>query len=182
MKIEQVKQRALKLFQNDRYQRLFEMLYDEVCYDCGIWRKSDDDPEWEVSLKIHRGLQDFQLPFGHENVTVLLNSFEIGKYSGCLGSAFFEQDYRHISLAVGLMGGNVVVVYEYQTHDIFNPGNLYKNSDLIDIHEYHHDAEFYAMLDCYRKLLKLRKARDDAKKEAELQQRYSGKFNFEGAV
>jgi hypothetical protein len=37
------------------------------------------------------------------------------------------------------------------------------------------------MLDCYRNLLKLRKARDDERKEAELKERYAGKFSFIGA-
>lgn len=34
------------------------------------------------------------------------------------------------------------------------------------------------MLDAYRELLKLRKARDDEKTEEGLQQRYRGKFTF----
>lgn len=95
-----------------------------------------------------------------------------------MGDAFFQQDYRHINLAVGMMRDEVVIVYEHDFYDEMNPINLYENSDLKDIHEYHHREDFYAMLDAYRELLKLRKARDDAKAEAELQQRYRGKLTF----
>ncbi len=180
MKIEQAKQRALKLFQRDDYQKLFELLHDEVYDGYGFWSIKDDDPNWDISLKINNGLVDFQLPFGGEDVAVMMTSFEIGEYSACIGSAFLAQTFQHINLAVGIIQQEIVIVYEYQIYDDLSPGNLYKNSNLQDIHEYHHSDDFYAMLDCYRKLLKLRKARDDAKKEAELKERYTGKFSFKG--
>ena len=178
VRIEQAKKQALKLFQRDGYQQLFEMLYDEIYEDYGPWRHKEDDPEWSVSLKILDGVQDFQLNFGDREVTVSLTSCEIGGCSASFGNAFFQQDYMHINLAVGMMQGEAVIVYEHNFYDEMNPINLSGNSDLIDIHEYHHRNNFYAMLDAYRELLKLRKARDDEKTEEELQHRYRGKFTF----
>jgi hypothetical protein len=181
VKIEQAKQRALKLFQRDDYQKLFELLHDEVYDGYGLWSIKDDDPNWDVSLKISDELVDFQLPFGDEYIAVMMTSFEIDGYSACIGSAFLQQDFQYINIAVGMIQQEVVIVYQYQIFDDLSPGNLYKNSDLEDIHEYHHRNDFYAMLDCYRNLLKLRKARDDERKEAELKERYAGKFSFIGA-
>lgn len=178
VKIEQAKQKALKLFQKGGYQHLFEMLYDEVHEDCGPWSRKNDSPDWGVSLTIGAGERDFQLQFGDREVSVSLTSCEIGGYSASVGDAFFQQNFRHINLAVGMMQGEIVIVYEHDFYDEMNPINLYENSKLSEIHEYHHQEDFYAMLDQYRQLLKLRKARDDAVKEAELQQRYLGKFTF----
>jgi len=137
VKVEQAKQRALKLFQRDDYQKLFELLHDEVYDGYGPWSSKDDDLTWDVSLKIHDELVDFQLPFGAEDVAVMMTSFEIGGYSASIGSAFLEQDSQHINLAVGMIKDEIVIVYEYQIYDNLSPGNLYKNSDLEDIHEYH---------------------------------------------
>ncbi len=178
MKIAQAKQRALQLFQKDNYQELFELLYDEVHEDYGHWCKENDDPIWGVALAIgDRGLE-FQLPFGDHEVSVSLTSFEIAGHSASLGDAFFQQDYKHINLAVGMMQGEVVIVYEHNYYDVMNPIGLHGNSDLLDIHEYHHRDDFYAMLDAYRELLKLRKAQSDEKTDAKLQQRYRDKFTF----
>ena len=178
MKIEQAKQRALKLFQRDDYQKLFELLHDEVYDGYGFWSIKDDDPNWDITLKISNELLDFQLPFGAEDVAVMMTSFEIGGYSACIGSAFLKQDFQYINLAVGIIQQEIVIVYEYQIYDDLSPGNLYKNSKLEDIHEYHHRDDFYAMLDAYRELLKLRKARGDEKTDAKLQERYRNKFTF----
>ncbi len=178
MKIEQAKHKALKLFQRDDYQKLFELLHDEVYDGYSPWSIKNDDPNWEVSLKVSDGLVDFHLPFGAEDVAIMMTSFEIGGHSACIGSAFLEQAFQHINLAVGMIQQEIVIVYEYQIYDNLSPGNLYRNSDLEDIHEYHHRDDFYAMLDCYRKLLQLRKASDDERKEAELKERYAGKFSF----
>ena len=178
MRITQAKQRALQLFQKDHYQELFELLYDEVHEDYGPWCKENDDPIWDVALTIGDRSLEFQLPFGDREASVSLTSFEIAGHSASLGYAFFQQDYTHINLAVGMMQGEVVIVYEHNYYDEMNPISLHGNSDLLDIHEYHHRDDFYAMLDAYRELLKLRKAQSDEMTDAKLQERYRDKFTF----
>lgn len=180
MKIEQAKQKAMKLFQRDDYQQLFEMLHDEVYDGYGPYRKRDNEDGCPVFLIIGDALEDFQLPFGSQNVSVLLNPFEIGGHAASIGSTYCEENYRDISLAVCVMRGVVVLVYEYEAYDPLSPGNIHKNSDLTDIHEYHHMADFYDMLDCYRDFRKFRDERQEAEKEVELQKRYAGKFSFRG--
>ena len=121
-------------------------------------------------------MKDYSLAFGGKEVAIMLDSFTLNQYSASFGCGFFEQDYKCINLVVALMGDKLVIVYEHDFYDDLNPENLYKNSELVDIHEYHHSEDFYAMLDCYRELLKLRESRAREVEEAKLQQRYAGKF------
>ncbi len=174
MKVSEAKRKALELFRKDDYQTLFERLFDETSGHEYSWDTRSDDPHWPVSLKLQGDEVWETIQLNDFEIQISMVPFSIGGHFASFGCGYGND----VCIARAMMNNETVIIYEFDHLDPFNPLNIYRNSELLDIHEYHHNPSFYEMLDAYRQLLKLRAQRKDDAMEAELAKRYAGKFTF----